>query len=123
MFIFSKEKRAKRSSIKIINKLEKITKISLGNLVNKLHSGGYNASWKDIDRRLSALVDKLTYSLNDDNIKTADTLLKYIEKLIDSRIGFSNYYEQLKDPVEEQLQECDILMSEDLDRADKAFME
>ncbi|MCL2357506.1 MAG: hypothetical protein FWC70_10220 [Defluviitaleaceae bacterium] len=125
---FSKKKKAKKSALDIIEKLRNISAGSGGTvvdgLVQKLNTGRYNPDRKDIDARLNTLVDKLLYNMNDNNAKTCNALLKYIEKLADSRNGFGNYYEKIKkDAVEEQLQEYDILMNECLDKAERALFE
>ena len=126
MFFFSKKKRAKRSLVDIANRLQDISNrykgFGLDAVVRKISLDiDYHPQWKNLDSKITKLIAKLKYSLNDGNTITVQTVLRYLEKLIDSRIGFSNYFDQLKDPVEEQLQEYDILMSEYLDKADKAM--
>ena len=124
MFAFCRARKSKKSVLGIVNALLKISdrckEPSLKPIITKLHkSKGYNSSWEDIDKKLNDLISQLTYSLNDNNTKIV--LLKYIEKLIDSRIGLSNYYEQLEDPIETQIQKYDIMMNKYLDEASTAL--
>ena len=124
MFGFSKTK-SKQSLLDIVSKLQDISHhykwIALNALIHKVRLDvEHPPQWKDLDGMINKLISQLRYNLNDGNMKTVHALLGYIEKLVDSRIGFSNYYEQLKDPLKKQLQELDISMNEYLDKADKA---
>jgi len=125
--MFSKKKKAEQSLLDVVGKLQDTSNrykgLGLDSLIGKMQlDTEYHLQWKDIDGMIVKLISMLRYNLNDGNEKTVHTLLGYIGKLVDSRIGFSNYYEQLKDPVEIQLQEYDISMSKYLDEADRALV-
>lgn len=125
MFIFSKKKKAKQSLLDVVGKLQETSNrykgLGLDALIRKIQlDTDYHPNWKDLDGVITKLISMLRYNLNDGNTKTVQTLLGYIGKLVDSRIGFSNYYEQLKSPKRKQLQELDISMNEYLDKADHA---
>ena len=115
---------AKRSLVDIINELNSIESqyknANLKGLITKLQAGGRdNANCKDIDKKIEDLITQYIYNLNDNNERTCKMILSYLEKLIDSRKGFGNYYEELKKENQEELQKRYIEAENCLDKADK----
>ena len=105
MFFFGRKHKSKKSLLNIIADLRDFSVRSELDIdfLNKIQiSNAHHYDWKAIDNEIAGLIRKLRYTQNDKNTQTMQTILGYIAKLLDSRIGVSSFYESLKNNQEER---------------------